>query len=641
VELPVTINGRIFPREDIDVWRIHAEAGQTVACEVNAARIGSRLDSRLEVRDSQGRTISENDDHSGADSFVRFIAPGAGTYEIRIHDIAYGGSQDCVYRLTITSELYIDHIFPLGGQRGSDVAFQLYSQQVPGDASVRVVLAGEPGVRLHQFEVGVETSNPVPVIISDNREVVENEQAFAAGVKIDEPIVLNGCIRQPGEVDRWSIHGQADRSVSFDLKAASLGSQLDATIQILDVNGAELLEAGSTPTNFVEPTGVFTIPNTGSCFIDVHHVDASDGGGDFAYRLTLDPGIEPDFQLALPTDALTLFRGADANLDISVQRTDQFDQPIKLTVQGLPTGVAASQVVVAADETAGQIVLTASGDAPIAGVPIRVSGVALHSDDSDRVKEPAMIRHALMPSRPGDSARDEVLLAVCMPTPFRIVGDRYRIEYAARGTIHRRPFVIHRGGYKGPFTIRLADEQVRHLQGVTGDEMTVSAGVSEFRYSIKVPTWLEMSRTGRIVVTAVGEITDEQEIVHRVSASSTPSDDQIVILTAPSPLSVSASPSSLAVSDDSKVEITVTVKRGQLTNRPVTVELLAPPHIEGVVAHRVQFSPDQDQGSLNIRLASVSGPFNMPVKIRVTTKDDHGDPVIAECQLDLVKNVSP
>src|SRR5262249_39082826 len=89
VRRAVTINGRIFPRENVDIWSVTARKGQTIACEVNAARLGSPLDSRLEVRDPRGRVIAENDDYFGADSFLRFTAPSDGKYQVRIHDINY------------------------------------------------------------------------------------------------------------------------------------------------------------------------------------------------------------------------------------------------------------------------------------------------------------------------------------------------------------------------------------------------------------------------------------------------------------------------------------------------------------------------------------------------------------------------
>ena len=40
VALPVTINGRIFPREDVDHWTFAAVQGMGYTCEVMASRLG-------------------------------------------------------------------------------------------------------------------------------------------------------------------------------------------------------------------------------------------------------------------------------------------------------------------------------------------------------------------------------------------------------------------------------------------------------------------------------------------------------------------------------------------------------------------------------------------------------------------------
>ena len=49
----VTINGRIFPREDIDIWTFPAKKGQTIRCEVHAARLGSPLDAAVVTLDGK------------------------------------------------------------------------------------------------------------------------------------------------------------------------------------------------------------------------------------------------------------------------------------------------------------------------------------------------------------------------------------------------------------------------------------------------------------------------------------------------------------------------------------------------------------------------------------------------------------
>lgn len=104
VKLPVTINGRIFPREDVDDWTFFARKGQVVTAEVCASRLGSPLDARLEVFDGQGRKIAENDDSDTNDSRLRFTASAEGKYRLRIHDVNQQGGPAYVYRLTIAAD---------------------------------------------------------------------------------------------------------------------------------------------------------------------------------------------------------------------------------------------------------------------------------------------------------------------------------------------------------------------------------------------------------------------------------------------------------------------------------------------------------------------------------------------------------
>jgi hypothetical protein len=116
VQLPVTINGRIFPREDVDTWTFTAKAGQSYTCEVMAARIGSPLDSRLEIISPEGRPIAENVDGKETDSFLQFTAPVDGEYQVKIHDINFAGLQHYVYRLTLNDGPVVNDIYPLAAR---------------------------------------------------------------------------------------------------------------------------------------------------------------------------------------------------------------------------------------------------------------------------------------------------------------------------------------------------------------------------------------------------------------------------------------------------------------------------------------------------------------------------------------------
>ncbi|MDP6445306.1 MAG: hypothetical protein QF805_16020, partial [Pirellulaceae bacterium] len=196
-------------------------------------------------------------------------------------------------------------------------------------------------------------------------------------------------------------------------------------------------------------------------------------------------------------------------------------------------------------------------------------------------------------------------------------------------------YTLHRNGFAGPLTVLLADRQVRHQQGVTGPTISVAADANEFVYPINIPTWLEMNRTGRMVVMAVGEVADEQGVKHKVSFSSGTAKDQIIILTAPCPLNIRTTRGSLRAASGQPVEVGVKVNRGVLAAAPIQVVVLPPEHIKGVVAEPLTIPADQSEGVLKLRFQEPLGPFNMPVTIRATMISE-GDPVLAETSLDLV-----
>ncbi len=158
IHLPVTINGRIFPREDVDIWSFSARAGDVVSCQVAAARIGSPLDARLEVRGADGRLVAENAEVPGPDAGLHFRAPADGEYQLRICDSAFRGNQDYVYRLTVTKGPALDAVYPLGGRHNSQVELHLTGANLPTDV-VRVKLPADmASVRVVRPQIGTEAA---------------------------------------------------------------------------------------------------------------------------------------------------------------------------------------------------------------------------------------------------------------------------------------------------------------------------------------------------------------------------------------------------------------------------------------------------------------------------------------------------
>ncbi|RMF39887.1 MAG: hypothetical protein D6753_12750, partial [Planctomycetota bacterium] len=79
--------------EDVDLMRVDLDRGATLTVEVEAASIGSTLNSYLRLFDAEGNELARNDDRPGStDSLITFTVPETGTYYIGVSgagNIAY------------------------------------------------------------------------------------------------------------------------------------------------------------------------------------------------------------------------------------------------------------------------------------------------------------------------------------------------------------------------------------------------------------------------------------------------------------------------------------------------------------------------------------------------------------------------
>jgi len=630
VTLPVTINGRIFPREDVDIWSFHARKGQPVHCEVHAARLGSPLDARLEVRDPQGQRLAESDGR-GADPVLGFTAPADGNYQVHIHDVRFQGGQAYVYRLTITSGPHIDRFYPLGGKRGSTIKLETAGQGLPR-SPVDVALPSHPAADFaYRLMIGGKPTNEIRLELDDLPEYLESKPNAdpVVGKSVTLPAVLNGRIDRPADVDCWTWSGRKGERLTFDLRAGRLGSPLDGMVSIHDASGKELLHfenSGNQP----DPMGQFVVPADGSYQVRIRDRFRSRGGPEYAYRLRVAPPASPDFRLWLSPDAVTLPRKGQAQLKISAERLGGFSAAIALAIDGLPPGVTAAGTSIGPGQSVIDLQLKAEATAPIKIAHLTVRGTA-------KVGNTTLARTARLKVPRGESDLDSVLLAVALPTPFQIKGE-YVMSFAPRGTIHKRVYKIERGGYNGPIEVSLADRQARHLQGAAGPTIVVPAGAKEFTYAALLPPWMETGRTCRVCVMGVGVIQEPDGSKHEVSFSSVNQNEQLVAVVGPGRLAMELDRTSLTVVPGNRVVVPLHIRRGQGVSGPVKIEMVLPEHMRGLSADPVTIAAGGEDAALAIRCGSGPlGPFNMPVTIRATIVQN-GEPVIAEGKLEISSN---
>jgi hypothetical protein len=617
VQLPVTINGRIFPREDRDIWCFDAVAGQRYTCEVTAARIQSPLDSRLTLFTPDGAVAAVNDDMHGKDSRLSFVASHTGQYRLQIEDADLGGLQHYVYRLTITSGADVFAVYPRGARRGEQLQLELIGQSgetaaavvdVPADAGEQLQVAGRPELLL---EVGD---------LEELREAEPNDAGGAAGSgKLDT--VWNGRIQQAGDVDFWHVDLQQGQAVELDLRAARLNSPLDGVLKVLNSEGKQLAEADDTAGLQSDASLQFTAPAAGRYTVAVSDRFASRGGPAFSYRLVVRTaaGLKPDFEITAAADTARVLRGGELKQKVTAVRKHGFAGQIRLSVTGLPAGVSCEDVVIESGKSEATLVLKAAADAPVNVVPLAIIG---RSTDTEQPLE-----HALRIPPPASSlsttpVREQIWLSVSVATPFRVIGT-FETRYAARGSSFVRHYSIDRGGYEGPLTVRLSERQNRHLQGVTGPEIVVPAGVSEFDYTIFLPPWMEIGRTSRTCLMAVGHLTTEDGRQHPVSYTSFEQNDQIIVLVDPERMSVHLPQTSLRAMPGTEVRLPFEVRRGNGVNGVVTVQLEIPQHMQGLTVASVLLPPDQSAGELILKFASGPlGPWNMPLKVSASCQPD-------------------
>ena len=77
VTAPVTVNGWLGVLEDVDVFRVHARAGEDLVAKITATPIGSNVDTLVTILDLNGQTLATNDDFGASRDSLAVYRPGA------------------------------------------------------------------------------------------------------------------------------------------------------------------------------------------------------------------------------------------------------------------------------------------------------------------------------------------------------------------------------------------------------------------------------------------------------------------------------------------------------------------------------------------------------------------------------------
>ncbi len=385
ISVPSVVCGAIEAAEDVDFFKFHADAGQTLTFEVHGARIQDKIhdlqkhaDPMITVYDLDGRELAANDDFYFADPLLTYRFSKAGDYLVQVRDSKYEGDPRWVYALHVTDRPYVSHVYPMAGNPSQTLDVEPVGSARLKQPRIAVHLPSAPGLHQMQLDVAGFKTNPVTFIVSSLPQVLEKERndTMEQATPITVPCGINGRIGRPRDMDHFAFKGWKGKAVHFEVKARRFGtnlqSSLDSVLDVLDKKGAVL--ATNDDAVGKDAMLVFSPPADGEYVLRIRDLN-SKGGDSAVYYIEAD-WAKPDFSLRCDPDKAMIGPGSSTAWYVHVSRTNGFAGPVEVEVQGLPKGVSATPLVIPPAMTQGLMVLTAAPEAPMDAANVQIIGTA-------------------------------------------------------------------------------------------------------------------------------------------------------------------------------------------------------------------------------------------------------------------------
>jgi WD40 repeat protein len=366
--VPGTANGRIAGAGKVDLWRFSAHAGENLVLEVEARRLGSPLDSVIEVLDAHGQpvrravlrsvamTYTTFRDHDAAGPGIRLeswadLAPNdyvlAGDELMRVHDLPKTPDDDCRF-------------FSVGGRRRAylDTTPTFHSQGTPlykveihapdfappanGLPLVPVYYRNDDGGAGYGKDSRLCFDAPASgdyfVRVSDARGRGGPKYAYRLTVRPKRPD-FHLSVR-PTAPTIWrgggaAISVSADRVDGFDsaidVQVANLPPGLNATAT--SIPAGEETTAFAVTAELTAPVPATELRLVGRAVVQGTEVLREVKGG---VPKLLD---EPDLTVATEEREISVRPGGQAVVNVRIDRHRDFTGRVPIEVRGLPHGV--------------------------------------------------------------------------------------------------------------------------------------------------------------------------------------------------------------------------------------------------------------------------------------------------------------
>ena len=320
-QLPVTMNGRLEKRGDVDSYLVRVPAGEWLEARLENYVLMGKLDAVLRLVTEHGEQLCWNHDFANLDPRLIWQAPVEQTVVLQVFGFAYPANSQ---------------IELAGGEGGS--------------------------YRLHLRAA----NRPVSVFPDPSESEPNDEVAQAQSISVDSSIA--GAIGRAGDEDRFAFEAEKDSFYLVDIKAAEMGTPLDAWLKVEDSSGKELAR-NDDAEGTSDPKLEWKAPDTGKFILAVGSVTHR-GSDDFRYQLDL-RAAAPAYRATLENSSLIIKPGETNELKLKVVFLRGFTNVLEARCDQLPSGVSVEPVNISA---AGDVALKliATPEAPPANAPFRI-----------------------------------------------------------------------------------------------------------------------------------------------------------------------------------------------------------------------------------------------------------------------------
>lgn len=369
---PSVIDGVLSKRGEADTFAIEVKRGQTLVASMRANRtLGSPMDGVLQIVTPRGYVLEQNDDDRGFDPQVTHTAKADGLLQVRAFafpampnsTIGLAGSSSYVYRLTITTGPFLDHVSPAALKNSGANKLRLFGWNIPKSQQTRTIAKDETATYPDGF------ANGIKLPVADMKTVVETDAAKRQALEL--PVLVTGHIDKTKEVDVYEFNAKKGQRLRFVAEARALGSPLDPVLRLVDAKGTLVARAETRSSTAIDETLSASIKADGKYRLEIRDLHRR-GGWRYFYRLTMQPA--PLVATAtVASDAFVVTAKKPLTIPITVSGRVTSAKQLKVGIEGLPKFVTVKPGKVRRKGRSRfvDVVLTAKAKSKFSG-PIRI-----------------------------------------------------------------------------------------------------------------------------------------------------------------------------------------------------------------------------------------------------------------------------